>query len=73
MATTILCDDDITYTNEPISMFKKILKRINLQILMLVMDQNPTEEKEATRNELFQSACCLEVSNTESFARTIVQ
>ena len=72
MMTIVSCDDDIAYTSDPISMCKKSLKSINLQILGLVMYPNPTEEKEATRNELCHRIHYLEVSNNESFSRTIV-
>lgn len=73
MVATVLCDDDITYTIDPISMYTRILKRINLQILVLVMDPNSTKEKEATRNKLCQRPCCMEVRDNEYLASIIVQ
>ena len=73
METIVLCNDDIAYTSDPIGMCKKSLKSINLQILVLVLDPNPTEEKEEMRNELCHKAHCLEVRDNESLARTIVQ
>ena len=73
MAAIILCDDDITYTSDPISMCKKSLKSINLHVLTLMMDPNPIEEKETMRNESCHRAHCLEVRKNESLARTIVQ
>ena len=62
MAATVLCDDDITYRSDTISLCKNTLKNVNLQILGLVMDPNPTKEKEATGNELCHRACCLEAT-----------
>ena len=68
MSTMVLCDDDITYTTNPIKMCMKSLKSINAQIIVLIMDPNPIVDNEAKRNELCHRACCLEVSNNESFS-----
>ena len=73
METNILCDDDIAYNSDPDSLCKKTVKNVNLQILGLVMDPNPIEEKEATRNGLCHRVKYLEVSNNEYFSRTIVR
>jgi hypothetical protein len=45
MASTVLCDDDIAYCSDPVTLCKKTLKRINLKILGLVMVPNPSEDK----------------------------
>ena len=73
MVSTILCDDDIAYSSDPISLCKKTLKNVNLKILGLVMDAHPTEEKEATKIELCHRERYLEVRNNESFSTTIIQ
>ena len=69
MSTMVLCNDDIAYTTNPIKMCMKSLKSINAQILVLIVDPNPTKDNESKRNELCCRAHCLEVSNNESFSK----
>ena len=68
MSTMVLYDDDIAYTIDPIKMCRKSQKRINVQILALIMDPFPTEENETNINELYYRECCLEVRKNESFS-----
>ena len=45
MAATVLCDYDIAYCSDRVTLCKKTLKSINLQIPGLVMDPNLSEDK----------------------------
>lgn len=73
MQVIVLCDDDIAYNFDPISMCRKSLESINSKNISIVMDPNPTKETEAMKNELLQRAHCLELNKNEYLAITIVQ